>query len=251
MTYNSIFHANKTNPQFSKLRLSRHDIGTQAMHRFGARCLILVPDRYASIAAISCIMGSVCTRPEAASPSMDSNRTDTMQITAVGRKRQLDAFIPAPAASDPDDPNGVAPLRFEQKQQLAEKNPFFPHTRRITGTAPHRRRIIGRISDRVDDLYQEQHDTRTGYFGMPEADNDPELFRSLLATAKNWLRDQGIRTIRGPFHLTINEACGLLVEGFKPPPCFLMGHARPWYGEPVQATGYPGARVIDALASTA
>jgi hypothetical protein len=34
----------------------------------------------------------------------------------------------------------------------------------------------------------------------------------------------------------------LLVEGFDSPPFVLMGHARPWYGQRIEALGYRGAR---------
>jgi hypothetical protein len=54
---------------------------------------------------------------------MDSTRTDTIQITAAGSKRQLDTLIWAQAAIHDDAPDRVAPLRFDQKQQHTEIKP--------------------------------------------------------------------------------------------------------------------------------
>jgi hypothetical protein len=177
---------------------------------------------------------------------MDSPSADTIHIAPVAGKQQLDAFISAPKAIYRDDPNWVAPLHFEQRQRLTAKNPFFEHARWQAWTARQRGRIVGRISAQIDDLYEKQHGERIGYFGMLEAGDDPELFRRLLATAENWLLEQDIRTVRGPFNLSINEECGLLVEGFETPPFIMMGHARPWYGEHIERAGY--RKATDLLA---
>jgi hypothetical protein len=169
---------------------------------------------------------------------MNSHSADLVRINPVTDDRQLDKFISAPSAIYRDDPNWVPPLRFEQKQRLTEKNPFFEHARWQAWTAQRQGQIVGRISAQIDDLYQQQHGKAVGYFGMLEAGDDPDLFARLLATAEDWLRDQGMDSIRGPFNLSINEECGLLVEGFETPPYIMMGHARPWYGRHVEAAGY-------------
>jgi len=169
---------------------------------------------------------------------MNSHSADLVRINPVTDDRQLDKFISAPSAIYRDDPNWVPPLRFEQKQRLTEKNPFFEHARWQAWTAQRQGQIVGRISAQIDDLYQQQHGKAVGYFGMLEAGDDPDLFARLLATAEDWLRDQGMDSIRGPFNLSINEECGLLVEGFETPPYIMMGHARPWYGRHIEAAGY-------------
>jgi hypothetical protein len=64
----------------------------------------------------------------------------------------------------------------------------------------------------------------------------------LLNTAGDWLRERGMDRVRGPFNLSINEECGLLVEGFDSPPYIMMGHARPYYMERVAAAGYQPAK---------
>ena len=169
---------------------------------------------------------------------MNNSSADPILISPVSCNRDLARFIAAPAPIYRDDPNWVAPLHFEQKQRLTSKNPFFEHARWQAWTAQRQGRIVGRISAQVDDLYQKQHGERVGYFGMLEALDDPALFTRLLETAENWLQEQGIRTIRGPFNLSINEECGLLIEGFDTPPYIMMGHARPWYADHIEATGY-------------
>jgi hypothetical protein len=77
---------------------------------------------------------------------------------------------------------------------------------------------------------------------MLEAEDDPAVFAALFDAAETWLRAEGMRQVRGPFNLHINEEVGLLVEGFSTPPFVLMGHARPWYGPAVEAQGYRGVK---------
>jgi hypothetical protein len=48
--------------------------------------------------------------------------------------------------------------------------------------------------------------------------------------------------VTGPFNLSVNEECGLLVDGFETPPCIMMGHARPYYGQHLEQLGFGKAR---------
>ena len=77
---------------------------------------------------------------------------------------------------------------------------------------------------------------------MLEAEDEPGVFAALFGAAQDWLREQGMERVRGPFNLHINEEVGLLVDGFSTPPFVLMGHARPYYGPRVEAQGYRGVK---------
>src|SRR3546814_1160880 len=77
---------------------------------------------------------------------------------------------------------------------------------------------------------------------MLEAEDDAEVFQALLRCAEDWLRVQGMRRALGPFNLSINEECGLLVDGFEHRPSMLMGHAKPYYAAQLEALGYRKAK---------
>jgi hypothetical protein len=173
---------------------------------------------------------------------MDTRNAKGFHIETVSRRRQLDEFIEVPWTIYRDDPRWVPPLLFEQKQRLTSKNPFFEHARWQAWIARQNGRAIGRISAQIDRLYQERHGRKVGYFGMLEAGDDAGLFTILLRTAEIWLRDQGMQQVCGPFNLSVNEECGLLVDGFDTPPYIMMGHARPYYARQVEAAGYSKAK---------
>src|SRR3546814_526459 len=141
------------------------------------------------------------------------------------------------------DPAWIPPLLLERRQPLDPRhNPFFETAGTRFWSALRDGLPVGLISAQVNRAYLERHDDGTGHFGMLEAEDDLEVFAALLGAAEGWLRERGMRRVRGPFNLSINEECGLLVEGFEHPPSMLMSHARPYYGPRLEALGYRKAK---------
>ena len=173
---------------------------------------------------------------------MTSATNTSIELECLERPGQLRRFLEVPHRVYRDDPAWVAPLNLEQRQRFSPNNHFFQHARWCGWVATRSGAPVGRITAQVDDLQLAQSGERLGYFGMIEAVDDPEVFRCLFEAAEAWLGDQGIRRIRGPLNLHINEEVGLLVEGFETPPFVLMGHARSWYGRRIEALGYRGAK---------
>lgn len=170
----------------------------------------------------------------------DNNATISLEeITQAKVKRD---FLALPHRIYAADPAWIAPLDFMKREQLSPANHFFDHARWRGWVAYRDGRPVGRITAQIDEMHLEQHGDDAGYFGMLEADDDPGLFAALLGVAEDWLRAEGMRRVRGPFNLHVNEEVGLLVEGFDTPPFVLMGHARPWYGAAVEACGYRGVK---------
>ena len=161
-----------------------------------------------------------------------------LRIVPVEGRQGLRQFIRLPWPIYADDPAWVPPLLIERSEHLSKRNPFFEHAECRFWLAYRGERPVGRISAQVDQLHLQRYRDFTGFFGLLEAEDDPETFLILLETAERWLSDQGMRRILGPFNLSINQECGLLVEGFDTPPMVMMGHARPYYGARVEENGY-------------
>ena len=71
------------------------------------------------------------------------------------------------------------------------KNPWFEHARAQLWLAERGDKVVGRISAQVDDLVQEHMGKGIGNWGMFEA-LDGEAAAALIATAEDWLREQGM-----------------------------------------------------------
>lgn len=162
-----------------------------------------------------------------------------LRITAVASKADLDQFIRVPNIIFKSDPAWISPLLIERRMHLSPgSNPYFEHGRWQAWIAWRGEQPVGRISAQIDALHLERYDDATGFFGMLDAEDRHETFATLIGTAEQWLRDQGMRRVRGPFNLSINEEMGLLIDGFDTPPVFMMGHARPYYSTRVEQCGY-------------
>jgi hypothetical protein len=167
-------------------------------------------------------------------------------IKEVNDRRMRKHFIALTDHIYRHDPAWVPPLVWERKQFLSPQNPYFEHARFRSWIAFRNGNPVGRICAQVDELHLDRYQDDTGFYGMLEADNDGALFAALFETAEAWLRRQGMRRVRGPFNLSINHECGMLVEGFQTPPMIMMGHSRPYYEKRIKQQGYQNA--IDLLA---
>lgn len=141
-----------------------------------------------------------------------------------------------------DDPAWVPPLKGEVHGLIdPKKNPWFEHARAQLWLAERGGKLVGRISAQVDDLVQKEMGQGTGQWGMFEA-FDEEAAKSLIATAENWLRQQGMSRSIGPISLSIWDEPGLEIEGFDEPPTVMMGHHRPEYRGWIESVGYEKAK---------
>jgi hypothetical protein len=145
-----------------------------------------------------------------------------------------------------DDPAWVPPLLTEQRHNFSARSPYFQHAKVQLWVAYRAGRPVGRIAAQVDELRIELYHDATGHFGAIEAIDDPAVFAALLGTAEAWLRAQGMRTVVGPFNLSINGDIGCLVEGFDVPPVFLTGHGKRYYGARIEEQGYHKAKDVVA-----
>lgn len=161
-----------------------------------------------------------------------------VEVVPVRSSRELWRFIDVTYRIYHDDPAWIPPLRLERRLHLSRHNPFFEHGEWQAWIALRDGVPLGRISAQVDRLHRERYGAETGHFGFLDAMDDAEVFAGLFHAAESWLRERGARTITGPFNLSINQECGLLVDGFSRPPVVMMPHGRPWYGDRVQAQGY-------------
>jgi hypothetical protein len=169
----------------------------------------------------------------------------------VDDQRTRNQFIRLPNRIYQNDPAWVPPLVLERKQFLFGSNPYFEHARFQGWLASRNGRAVGRITAQIDELHLQRYQDATGFYGMLEAEDDPAVFEALFTTAEAWLRQHGMHRVRGPFNLSINHECGMLVEGFETPPMVMMGHARPFYEKHIERQGYrPEIDLLAYLAPT-
>ncbi|MDH3788004.1 MAG: hypothetical protein OES53_05500 [Xanthomonadales bacterium] len=165
-----------------------------------------------------------------------------IEIRAVTGKKALKTFIKVPWSIYRDDPHWIPPLLSERKDALSSKHPFFEHASWKAWVAWQDGKPVGRISAQVDQLHQERYQNKTGFFGLIEAPDDAAVFSALFGAAENWLRENGMQNVVGPFNLGINQEVGILVDGFDTPPRIMTTHSRRYYGPAIEQCGYTPAQ---------
>jgi hypothetical protein len=145
------------------------------------------------------------------------------------------------------DPNWVPPLEMDLKDRLTPgKNPLFEHAKATLFTAFRDGQPVGRCSAQVDYEHLARWKDDAGFFGFFDTVDDEDVARSLLFRAEAWLKERGMKVIRGPLSFNSNEEIGLLVDGFDEPPVLLMNYAKPYQGRLIEAAGFDKAKDLFA-----
>lgn len=107
--------------------------------------------------------------------------------------------------------------------------------------------MVGRIAAIHNRLHNEVHDDRVGFFGFFECVNDFTVAAPLFDRAAAWLRERALDVMRGPMSFSVNDECGLLVDGFETPNTLMMPHNPPYYLPLLEAAGFRKAKDLICL----
>jgi GNAT superfamily N-acetyltransferase len=122
------------------------------------------------------------------------------------------------------------------------RNPFFEHGEAEYFLAERDGRVVGRIAAIANRLHNATHSDRVGFFGFFESQDDAAVAAALFDAAAEWLRGRGFDTMRGPASFSVNDECGLLVDGFDTPPTLMMPHNPAYYVRLVEGAGFTPAK---------
>lgn len=169
--------------------------------------------------------------------------TERLRVRTARDWRDLKRFIDLPYRLHARDPVWVPPLRRDVKLLLSRaKNPFFEHGEAEYFLAERDGVVVGRIAAISNRLHNETHADRVGFFGFFESIDDQAVADALLAAAAAWCRQHGHDVLRGPASFSVNDECGLLVDGFDKPPTLMMPHNPRYYISLLEQAGFTRAK---------
>ncbi len=169
------------------------------------------------------------------------------EIVPVETLRDRQAFIDFPYELYRHDPNWVPPLRSERLEFTDRTRcPFFEHGDIAFFRAVRHGRTVGTIAAIRNDLHNEFHQEKTGFFGLFEVVNEYPIAEALLDAARDWVKAQGMDTLRGPMNYSTNEECGMLVDAFDLPPVVMMTYNPPYYPDFIERYGFQKAKDLYA-----
>jgi GNAT superfamily N-acetyltransferase len=132
----------------------------------------------------------------------------------------------------------VPPLRLERHLFLTRsQNAFFSHGDAQLFLAYRDGRIVGRISAQYDEAFNAFHKNDWGMFGFLEFEDAPDVLPALLEAAQAWLRSKGRDHMIGPMDFTMNDECGVLIEGFERMPFIKQPWHPPYYAARCEEAG--------------
>jgi GNAT superfamily N-acetyltransferase len=166
-----------------------------------------------------------------------------VRVRAARDRRDRQRFVDLPYRLHARDPLWVPPLRRDVELLLSrEKNPFFEHAEAEYFLAERAGEVVGRIAAISNRLHNETHGDRVGFFGFFESTDDQAVADALLDAAAEWCRARGHDVLRGPASFSVNDECGLLVDGFETPPALMMPHNPRYYVTLLERAGLGKAK---------
>ena len=160
-----------------------------------------------------------------------------MEIMPVHSRSELQAFISLPYRIYRRDPVWVPPLRGEMRAQFdQQRNPLLDHCDYALFLLRQNGKPIGRIAAFVDRLANDFWGEPVGLFGYYESPPDAQASHLLLETARRWLAEQGMHSMRGPWSF-VSQEWGSVVEGYHPSPVIMSPYNPPYYNEQYAAFG--------------
>jgi hypothetical protein len=169
----------------------------------------------------------------------------SLEIRIVATAKELREFIDLPWKIYAGDLCWVPPLKYLVRRQLDfKRDPFWQHADGVLFLARRNGECIGRISAQIDHAYNTHWNEQVGSFGFFECVDDREVATRLLNTAADWLKRQGMQTVRGPMSPSSHGEYGLLIEGFTSPPVFMMPYNKPYYPALIEQAQFRKAKEV-------
>jgi ribosomal protein S18 acetylase RimI-like enzyme len=105
---------------------------------------------------------------------------------------------------------------------------------------------VGRIAAIENRAHNQYYKDKVGFFGFFDVIDDIAVAEALVTAAEEELKRRGLTSMRGPYNPTVNDECGLLVEGFEAAPMIMMPYNPPYYLELYGKVGLKGVRDLHA-----
>ena len=171
-----------------------------------------------------------------------------IEILPVEGKAMTRRFLAVPDAIYAKDKQWRPQLKFERAAHLNPvKNPGAAKLEnRQLFLAVRDGKDIGRIAAFINPAHNSHSKANDGFFGFFDCVADAEVGTALLSAAETWLRERKVDKMIGPAQWSVNEECGLLIEGFNTPPVVMMPHGQAAYQNMIEGQGF--AKATDMFA---
>lgn len=162
-----------------------------------------------------------------------------VKIIKVSTRKDQKRALDFPWKIYKDDPYWVPNLVSEEKGLLGfVDDPFYERNEVQTFLAERDGQTVGRIAAILNVGHLERFNDGIGFFGFFESIDDQDVANALFKAAGEWLKERGVKTVRGPMNPSMNHTVGLLIDGFDSSPFFMMTYNPKYYEKLVENAGF-------------
>ncbi len=169
-----------------------------------------------------------------------------IKVTQAKSKADLKLFESIAEKIHEKDPYFVPPFPGAVVKLIDPKGAFAAHGDVVCFIAWKDGKSVGRIAAVENRAHNEYYGDKVGFFGFFDFIDNIGVAEALLNAAKAELRRRGLTTLRGPYSPSVNDECGLLVEGFESSPMVSMSYNPPYYVAIYEELGLSPARDLHA-----
>jgi GNAT superfamily N-acetyltransferase len=162
--------------------------------------------------------------------------------------RRLHDFVEVPWRLYRGDPCWTPPLKADYLGSkllglpglLTPQHPYHQQADVTHFLARRGSELVGRVSAAINHRFNDYHKTEIGFFGFFETVRDFDVARKLLDAARSWVKERGMKSLRGPgeYSNATHERQGVLISGFEYPPTVELTHNPSYYSEFLERYGF-------------
>ncbi|MEL6416655.1 MAG: hypothetical protein AAFQ15_17120 [Pseudomonadota bacterium] len=164
-----------------------------------------------------------------------------MSVKQAKNASDIKTFVELPYRAYRGEPHWRPPLRIERREHFdPKKNKSLEKLQPALFLAFRNEQAVGRIASFVNPKHLRHHEDQTGHFGFLDTldARDEQTVSALLNAVERDLRAKGMSRIGGPYNFSVNDECGLLVDGFDSPPSVMMPYGRSDLPKMMEMAGY-------------
>lgn len=173
---------------------------------------------------------------------------DTITIKPVETHQDKLVFIAVPRDLYARMRGFVPQLIYDELKFLEERrNPLLSSNESGFFLAERDGKVVGRVSAHTNKAYEKTYGMDTGFLGYIDAIDDVYVVKKLIDTARMWLLERHKTRMEGPYQFSINQICGLQVDGHGQNPMVKTGFAPPYLGGLLEKVGLKGIKDLECF----
>jgi len=153
-----------------------------------------------------------------------------IDVREVKTQSELELFIDWQWQLYKDYPYWVPPLRGDMLEDLSGAKLLFKNGPHVLLLAVQNSEIKGRLCVGIEQGLNQAKQRSEGYISLFECVNDPAIAAALFDYAALWLKERGMKRIKGPISYNgSDDYRGVLAWGFNRLPAFMNSYNPPYY----------------------